>query len=330
MRLEKATAVACSNIAFIKYWGKRDEALRLPLNSSLSMALSQATTTTTVAFDSHLTEDMVSIDGQPAPAPTRLRVLRHLDRIRRMVKIDKRARVASCNSFPRDAGLASSASGFAALTLAATRAAGLELSLQELSRLARLGSGSAARSIPGGFVEWHAGQDHESSYAEQLAPPHHWPELRDIVAVLEGTPKPVSSTQGMALAQTSPHLATRLALIPERLEQARRAILDRDLTALGEVSEEEAIELHLIAMSSRPPIFYWRPATLALIHRVLAWRSEGLAVYFTLDAGPNVHLLCEEKDAESIVAMLERMAEVRQIIINAPGPGAHLCPEHLF
>lgn len=330
MRSEKATAVACSNIAFIKYWGKRDEALRLPLNSSLSMALSQATTTTTVAFDPHLAEDVVTIDGRPASALTRLRVLRHLDRIRRMAKLNSRTRVASRNSFPRDAGLASSASGFAALTLAATRAAGLELSTQELSRLARLGSGSAARSIPGGFAEWHAGQDHASSYAQQFAPPHHWSELRDIVVVLERAPKPVSSTRGMALARTSPHFAKRLALIPDRLERARRAILGRDLAVLGEVSEEEAIELHLIAMSSRPPIFYWRPATLALIHQVLAWRSEGLAVYFTMDAGPNVHLLCEERDVESIVSMLGRVAEVQQIIVNAPGPGAHLCVEHLF
>ncbi len=330
MHSDKTTAVACSNIAFVKYWGKWDEALHLPLNSSLSIALSQAMTTTTVAFDPGLAEDEVVIDGQAAQASARLRAARHLDRIRQMAGMEQRARVASRNSFPRDAGLASSASGFAALTLAATKEAGLELSTRELSCLARLGSGSAARSIPGGFVEWHAGQDHESSFAEQIAPPHHWPELRDIVVVLERAPKPVGSTQGMALVQTSPYLATRLALVPGRLERARQAILDRDLVALGKVSEEEAIELHLIAMSSRPPLFYWRPTTLALIHRVLAWRSEGLEVYFTLDAGPNVHLLCEEKDAESITAALEEMAEVQQIIVNMPGPGAHLCPEHLF
>ena len=328
--MNKTTAVACSNIAFVKYWGKRDKTLRLPLNSSLSVALSQATTTTTVALNPDLAEDEVVIEGQAAPDPVRLRVIRHLDRIRQMARVEQRARVASRNSFPRDAGIASSASGFAALTLAATRAAGLELSTRELSRLARLGSGSAARSIPGGFVEWHAGQDHESSFAEQIASPQHWPELRDIVAVLEREPKPVGSTQGMALAQTSPHLTTRVALIPGRLERVRQAILDRNLAALGEVSEEEAIELHLIAMSSRPAIFYWRPATLALIQRVLTWRSEGLEVYFTIDAGPNVHLLCEEKDTGPIVAELEEMPEVQQIIVNAPGFGAHLCPEHLF
>ncbi|MEA3345662.1 MAG: diphosphomevalonate decarboxylase [Chloroflexota bacterium] len=328
--MNKATAVACSNIAFVKYWGKRDEALRLPLNSSLSMALSRATTTTTVAFDPNLAEDEISIDGQVAPGPAQLRVIRHLDRIRRMARLKQRARVASRNSFPRDAGLASSASGFSALTLAATSAAGLKLSAEELSRLARLGSGSAARSIPSGFDEWHAGRDHESSFAEQIAPPQHWPELRDIVAVLERAPKTVGSTEGMALARTSPHLAKRLALVPERLERARQAILDRDLAALGEVSEEEAVELHLIAMSSHPPIFYWQPATLALIHRVLAWRSEGLKVYFTIDAGPNVHLLCEKKDAKPIIAALEEMVEVKQIIVNMPGPAAHLCSEHLF
>ena len=328
--MNKATAVACSNIAFVKYWGKRHESLRLPLNSSLSMALSEATTTTTLAFAPGLSRDEITIDGQAAEEAGRARVVAHLDRIRQMAGIEGRARVISCNKFPPDAGIASSASGFAALTLAATKAAGLELSVCELSRLARLGSGSAARSIPGGFVEWRAGQGHESSLGEQVAPPEHWPELRDIVALLESGPKPVGSTQGMALAQTSPHLAARLALIPERLGRARQAILDRDLATLGEVSEEEAIELHLIAISSRPPIFYWMPATLGLIRRVLAWRSAGLEAYFTIDAGPNVHLLCEEKDAGPIVSALEEMPDVRGIIVNAPGFGAHLCSRHLF
>jgi len=328
--MSKATALACSNIAFVKYWGKRDEALRLPLNSSVSMALSQATTRTTVAFESRLCQDEVAIDGCAAPALVRLRVVRHLDRIRQISGVAQRARVASFNGFPPDAGLASSASGFAALTLAGTRAAGLELSAKELSCLARLGSGSAARSIPGGFSEWHAGSEHESSWGEQIAPPDHWPGLRDIVAVVAGEPKPAGSTQGMALAQSSPHFETRLSLVPGRLLRVRQAVLDRDLTSLGEVSEEEAIELHLIAMSSRPPIFYWRPETVAFIHRVLAWRSEGLKVYFTMDAGPNVHMLCQEESAGSIVAALEGMAEVQQIIVNAPGPAARLCSGHLF
>lgn len=328
--MSRATAVACSNIAFVKYWGKRDEALRLPLNSSLSMALSQATTTTTVAFDAHLPQDEVVIDGQPAPPRVQLRVVCHLDRVRKVAGMAKHARVVSRNSFPRDAGIASSASGFAALTVAAVEAAEQELTDETLSRLARLGSGSAARSIPAGFCEWHAGRGHESSWAEQFAPPQHWPGLRDIVAVLTRAPKPVSSSEGMALARTSPHFETRLALIPERLERIRRAIMERDLTTLGETSEEEAIELHLVAMSSRPPIYYWRPETMAVIHQVLSWRCAGLGVYFTLDAGPNVHLLCGEKDAGAIVASLEEMAEVQQIIVNAPGPGAHLCSEHLF
>jgi len=328
--MNKATAIACSNIAFVKYWGKRDEALRLPLNSSLSMTLSQATTITTVALDAHLPQDEVVIDGQPAPPRVRCRVVRHLDRVRKMARTEKHARVVSRNSFPRDAGIASSASGFAALTLGAVEAAEQTLTREELSRLARLGSGSAARSIPAGFCEWHAGRGHESSWAEPIAPPQHWPQLRDVVAVLTRSPKSVSSSEGMALAQTSPHLETRLALIPGRLERLRQAIKERDVTVLGEISEEEAIELHFIAMSSRPPIYYWRPETLAVVHRVLTWRSDGLRVYFTIDAGPNVHLLCEEEDAGAIVASLGAMGEVEQIIVNAPGPGAHLCSAHLF
>jgi diphosphomevalonate decarboxylase len=328
--MNRATAVACSNIAFVKYWGKRDEALRLPVNSSLSMNLSQATTATTVVFDTQLPQDEVVIHGQSASSTAQFRVVRHLDRIRKMAGIKEHAYVASHNSFPRDAGIASSASGFAALTLAAVKAAEMELTSEALSRLARLGSGSAARSIPAGFCEWHAGRKSESSWAEQIAPPQHWPGLRDIVTVLTEVPKPVSSSRGMALAQTSPHFRTRLALISERLERVRQAVIDRDLTALGETSEEEAIELHLIAMSSRPPIYYWSPETMALIHRVLDWRANGLRVYFTIDAGPNVHLLCEEEDAGAIVASLGEMAEVQQIIVNSPGPGAHLRSEQPF
>ena len=326
----KATAVACSNIAFVKYWGKRDESLRLPSNPSLSMALDQAATTTTVAFQPELTEDEVSINGQLAVDFVYNRVTRHLDCIRRMAGISLGARVASSNSFPSDAGIASSASGFAALTVAAVSALDMDLSKRELSCLARLGSGSATRSIPGGFSEWYSGCGHETSYSDQIVPPEHWPELRDIVAVLDKTPKVVSSTQGMALAQTSVHMATRLSRIPERLARARQAIIDRDLTSLGEVSEEEAIELHIITLSSYPPIFYWKPATLMLIHRVLSWRSEGLEVYFTVDAGPNVHLLCKKDEARHIVAALDKMPEVKHVIENAPGPAAQLYSTHLF
>lgn len=325
----KATAVSCSNIAMIKYWGNRDASLRLPCNGSLSMNLSAATTTTTVLFDDQFSDDQVEIGGEEQSGPARARVVAHLDRVRSLAGISTRARVASRNSFPMGTGIASSASAFAALSLAATAAAGLNLNECELSALARLGSGSAARSVPGGFVEWVAGESHETSYAYSIAPPEHW-DLRDVIAVVSHAPKPVGSTDGHAAAQSSPYFATRLSLIPERLARARRAVLERDLATLGPLMEEEAICLHVIALTSRPPIFYWTPATLELMLAVQAWRTEGLPVYFTLDAGPNVHLICEAANAAAVEARVRAMASVSDVLVNAPGGPARLSGEHLF
>lgn len=325
----KATAVACANIAFIKYWGNRDAAHRIALNDSVSMNLDHATTTTTVEFDARLKEDKVTIAGKEAKDPARARVIAHLDRVRALAKIDTKARVESENNFPSGVGLASSASAFAALSLAAARAAGLELSERELSILARQGSGSACRSIPAGFVEWIGGSSSESSYAVSIAPPGHW-DLRDVIAVVSTEEKHVNSTEGHRAAITSLFLPERLNALPVRLHRVRRAILAKDLQLLGPAIEEEAIELHLIAMTSRPPIFYWSPGMVRVIQAAQRWRAEGLAVYFTVDAGPNVHLICEAKDAERVTAFARQVPDVQQVIVNAPGGAAKLVEEHLF
>lgn len=329
MSLGKATAIACSNIAFIKYWGNRDAALRLPLNNSISMNLDHATTLTTVAFEATLADDEIVIGDREASAVQRARVVAHLDRVRALARIETRARVYSRNTFPMGAGIASSASAFAALSLAATRAAGLALSERELSILARQGSGSACRSIPAGFVEWLAGTSSADSYAVQIAPPSFW-DLRDVIAVVSTTEKHVGSTEGHAAASSSHFLAARLQAVPERLARVRHALATRDLEMLGNAIEQDAIELHLIAMTSRPPIFYWSPGMVRVIQAVHAWRAEGVAVYFTLDAGPNVHLICEARDADSVVARVRAIPEVLQVIVNAPGDAAHLTDQHLF
>jgi len=327
--MNRATALACANIAFIKYWGNRDAALRLPLNNSISMNLDHATTTTTVAFDATLNDDEIIIGGQAANDAPRARVVAHLDRVRALAHIETRARVHSQNNFPMGAGIASSASAFAALSLAATRAAGLELSERELSILARQGSGSACRSIPGGFVEWLAGTESANSYAVPLAPPTFW-DLRDVIVVVSTTEKRVGSTDGHAAAPTSPFLATRLAALPARLAHVRRALFARDLAALGVALEQDALELHFVAMTSIPPIYYWSPGMVRVIDTARTWRAEGLGVYFTLDAGPNVHLICEAKDADQIAARARAIPDTHQVIINAPGGAARLVPEHLF
>jgi len=329
MPTHKVTAEAKSNIAFIKYWGNRDDALRIPLNNSLSMNLSAATTTTTVESDTNLNDDAIIIGGEETRGAARDRVVAHLNRVRAIAKIDTHARVASQNDFPMGAGIASSASAFAALSLAATRAAGLKLSERELSILARQGSGSASRSIPAGFVEWHAGTDNPSSFAESIAPPEHW-ALCDVIAIVSTAEKKVGSTGGHAAAQTSPFLAARQNNLPMRFDKVRRAILTRDLRSLGPAIEEDAIELHMMAMTSRPPIFYWTPGMVRVIQAAHRWRDEGLAVYFTLDAGPNVHLICQAQDAEQVALLARQLPDVQQVIVNAPGHGARVIDRHLF
>lgn len=329
MPIQKATAEAKSNIAFVKYWGNRDTVRRVPLNDSISMNLDHAITTTTVEFDSSLTEDLVAIGGKPAGDLAFRRASTHLDRIRALAKIDTRARVESRNTFPTGAGIASSASAFAALSVAATHAAGLQLTEKELTMLARQASGSASRSVPAGFVEWVTSSDPNDSYAVSIAPPEHW-DLRDVIAVVSQEEKQVSSTEGHAAAPSSPFLPVRLGALPIRLHHVRRGILARDLSLIGPAIEQDAIELHMVAMTSRPPIFYWSPDMVRVIQSALRWRAEGLAVYFSLDAGPNVHLICEGKDADQVERLARDVPGVQQVITNAPGGAARIVDEHLF
>jgi len=329
MQIGKATSCANANIAFIKYWGNRDAVHRVPLNDSISMNLDRATTTTTVEFDARLNQDQIVIGGAEAQGASRDRVIAHLDRVRALAHIETKARVESRNSFPIGVGIASSASGFAALSLAATRAAGLELSERDLSMLARRGSGSACRSIPAGFVEWIAGSSSADSYAISIAPPTHW-DLSDVIAIVSAEEKQVGSTAGHAAATTSPFLATRVGALPGRFHRVRRAVLTKDLALLGPALEEDALELHLIAMTSHPPIFYWTPGMVRVIQSTYRWRADGLSVYFTLDAGPTVHLICESKDANQIAAQAQKIPDVQQVIVNAPGGAARLIEEYLF
>ncbi|MFN8472481.1 MAG: diphosphomevalonate decarboxylase [Anaerolineae bacterium] len=323
-----ATAFANSNIAFVKYWGTRDGRLNIPYNDSVSMNLSDAVAVTTVHFGDYPTDSLV-IDGREAAPPSVARASRHLDHIRRLAGTDSRARIVSKNSFPMGTGMASSAAGFAALTVAASAALGLDLSERELSALARLGSGSACRSIPGGFTLWHAGHDHASSFAETIASPDHW-DLRDVTAVVSAAHKEVSSAQGHGLADTSPFLGARLADLPRRTSRVLKALAARDIEALGEELEAEAIALHVLAMTSRPPLFYWEPATIEIMRLCPQWRAAGIGVYFTLDAGPNVHLICEAKDVEAVVQRLRGLASVQATYVNGPAGPTCLAAEHLL
>ncbi len=312
----KFTAVAPSNIAFIKYWGKKDEKLRLPENGSISMNLSNLLTTTTVEFNSSLKNDEINLEEKT-------RVILQLDRVRELANIQDKARVFTKNNFPSSVGLSSSASGMAALTLAASTAAGLNLSQKELSILARQGSGSACRSIPDGFVEW------ESEYAVSLFPPEYW-DIIDVVAVVSVQKKETSTTEGQKSVKSSPFYQTRLSKINEKINLTKQYLKDKNFTALGELVEAEALELHAIMLTSTPSLIYWTTGTLQIMKLVKKWRTEGLECYFTINTGQNVHILCENKNAKKVEEKLKELDFVREIIVNHPAPGAHLINEHLF
>jgi diphosphomevalonate decarboxylase len=330
-----ATAVAHANLAFVKYWGKRDAALNIPLNNSISMNLSEARTTTSVEFDTTLANDRVELDGAGASEGFSNRVSRHLDRLRALADSSAKARVATHNSFPASTGFASSASGFAALTLAAAAALDLSLSERALSILARQGSGSACRSIPTGFVEWQAGSTDSDSYAESIAAPDHW-DLVDIAVLVTESAKQVPSSQGHLLALNSPFWEARQVLLPDRLARVRKAILERDFYSFGCEIEAEAMAMHAIMLTSayagnqawHSGIYYISPDTLELLIAVQRWRDEGLEVYFTLDAGPTVHLMCPGQAASEVVAAVDNLARPDwSIIKSAPARGAYLLPD---
>ena len=329
----KATAQAGANIAFVKYWGALDPELHLPLNNSISLTLDQATTLVTVEFSPHVGEDVgedvIELEGRRAEGRVRERVVRFLDHLRRLSGTDERARVASQSTFPVATGLASSASLFAGMAVAGLAALGLALEPREVSTIARLGSGSAARSVFGGWVEWVAGGRHEDSYAYPLKPRDWWP-VRDIIVIVSQEPKESPSLAGHAAARTSPCFAGRLASTSEHLALARTAIFTRDLEALGTVAEAEALLLHAVSMTTEPPALYWLPATVAVMRQVWAWRREGMPVYFTLDAGPNVHVLTTPEEAPRVATGLCAVDGVQRTIVCQPGGPPVLGDVHLF
>ena len=328
----KATAIANANIALVKYWGKRNPELILPYNSSISMTCDGLFTTTTVEFSKKYDRDLVIINDEELKKDEK-DILGHLERIRKMAGIKEKAKVLSESNFPVAAGLASSASGLAALTLAATKALGLDLNEKELSILARLGSGSACRSIFAGFVEWLPGEreDGADSYAQQIADQNYWPEFRMITTVVTEAKKKVGSRAGMAqTVKTCPFYERWLRTVNQDLEIIRKGILDKDFTAVGAQAEYNCVKMHSLMFTTRPAIIYWIGATMEIIQNVLAWREEGLECYFTIDAGPNVKVICLEKDEKEINKKLLDLAGVLKTIICRPGDGARLIDKHLF
>ncbi|GIV66050.1 MAG: diphosphomevalonate decarboxylase [Chloroflexota bacterium] len=318
-----ATAIAHPNIAFIKYWGNRDDQLRIPANGSISMNLEGLITRTTVRFESRLKNDTLILNQKLQSGKALQRVSDFLDIIREKANFRYFAEVVSENNFPTGSGLASSAAAFAALSLAASKAAGLNLNRQELSALARRGSGSACRSIPAGFVEWLPGNEDDDSYAISIAPPTHW-ELLDCIAIVESDHKSIGSTEGHQLAATSPLQAARVEDAPRRLDICRRAILHKDFESLAHVVELDSNLMHAVMMTSTPPLMYWSPASIDLMKKVRDWREEGLPVCYTLDAGPNVHILCLNEALSEVKFRLQQIPAVEQVLVCRPGGAATL------
>jgi len=324
----KKTCVAPSNIAFIKYWGKKNQELKLPENGSISMCLSDLLTTTTVEFDEKYDFDEIIINNKKEEIAGS-KAIKHLDRIRKLAGVNMKAKVVTNNNFPAGTGLSSSASGFAALSVAGAFAAGLNLSEKELSILARRGSGSACRSIPSGFVEWLDGDTSESSFAKSIFPSDHW-KIVDVVAIVSTEKKDVASTAGQKLANSSPFFESRLSRINNKIKSIKELIQKKDFTNFGSLVEAEALELHAVMLTSSPSLIYWTPGTLKIMKLCKKWRGEGLEGYFTINTGQDVHLIIEEKNIEKLKKELEKIPEVQKIIVNYPSSGARLVENHLF
>ena len=328
LEMQKATAIAPSNIAFTKYWGRKDEKLRLPINGSVAMTISNMLTTTTVEFDTQLKKDDITINNEKQEKEVE-KVVKHLDRIRKQASIKTFAKVVSTNSFPTGTGLSSSSSGFAALTVAAATAAGLNLSEKELGILSRQASGASIRSIPAGFVEWLDGDTSEKSYAKTIFPKDHW-DIADVVAVVSKERKDVATSQGHEGANTSVFMETRIKGMKKKNETVKKLIKEKDFQKFGEFIEAEALELHAIYITQNPSLIYLTPESLMIIKLCKKWRSEGLPVYFTVNTGQDVHLIVEKKNIKKLETKLKEINEVKQIIINYPGDGTKLSNNHLF
>jgi len=327
--LLKITATANSNIALIKYWGKRDLNLNLPAVGSISITLDGLSTTTTVCFDPTLKQDQFTLNGNDTDSATTRRVSNFLNLIRSEAKITTCAKIESRNNFPTAAGLASSASAFAALATAASWSAGLNPENKKLSEWARRGSGSAARSIFGGYVEMYKGQltDGSDAIAEPLADKNFW-DLRLVIAITSELQKETGSTHGMNLSEKSSlYYPSWVDNAESDLAEMRAALLAKDFEKVGELSEYSCLKMHALAQSGRPGIVYWNGATVEIMQTVRNLRKQGIPSYFTIDAGPQVKVLCLPENEYFVRQTIEAVPGVLRTIQTRPGDGVSVLEE---
>lgn len=324
--MKKVNARACSNIALVKYWGKRDKLLNLPAVASISITLDALYTESTLWFDENLISDKLILNGGSASEKDTNRLSGFLDLVRKKAKMEKYAYVESENNFPTSAGLASSASSYASLALAGSRAAGLNLTPTELSELARRGSGSAARSIYGGFVEMKSGvkKDGSDAVAEQLFPKEHW-DLNVLIAITSEEKKKIGSTDGMEASRlTSPYYQSWIDSSNIDIIEMREAISHKDFQKVAEVAEFSCLKMHALAMATNPGLIYWNGTTVQLIHTVRSMRDKGIPVFFTIDAGPQVKAICPAEYTDKIMLVLSEKPGVSRVLKTQLGDDARV------
>ncbi|WP_049425948.1 diphosphomevalonate decarboxylase [Staphylococcus haemolyticus] len=310
-------ARAHTNIALIKYWGKADEALIIPMNNSLSVTLDRFYTETRVTFDETLTEDQLILNGEAVNAKESAKIQRYMEMIRKEAGISEHALIESENFVPTAAGLASSASAYAALAGACNEALQLGLSDKDLSRLARRGSGSASRSIYGGFAEWEKGNDDETSFAHRVEADGWENELAMVFVVINNKSKKVSSRSGMSLTRdTSRFYQYWLDNVEPDLKEIKEAIAQKDFKRMGEVIEANGLRMHATNLGAQPPFTYLVPESYDAMRIVHECREAGLPCYFTMDAGPNVKVLIEKKNQQAIVDKFLQEFDQSQIITS--------------
>ena len=310
-------ARAHTNIALIKYWGKADEALIIPMNNSLSVTLDRFYTETRVTFDETLTEDQLILNGEAVNAKESAKIQRYMEMIRKEAGISEHALIESENFVPTAAGLASSASAYAALAGACNEALQLGLSDKDLSRLARRGSGSASRSIYGGFAEWEKGHDDESSFAHRIEADGWENELAMVFVVINNKSKKVSSRSGMSLTRdTSRFYQYWLDNVEPDLKETKEAIAQKDFKRMGGVIEANGLRMHATNLGAQPPFTYLVPESYDAMRIVHECREAGLPCYFTMDAGPNVKVLIEKKNQQAIVDKFLQEFDQSQIITS--------------
>ncbi len=327
--MKKVKAKACSNIALVKYWGKRNIPLNLPAVASISVTLDTLFTETEVRFDPELKNDILVLNGSLASEKDTQRMAKFLDLIREKSKNKNCAYVESTNNFPTSAGLASSASSFACLALAAGRAAGLDLPKSKLSELARLGSGSAARSIFGGFVEMAIGKKDDGSdcIAHQLFPKEHW-DLTVLIAITSEKKKKTGSTDGMESSRlTSPFYKPWITSSPKDMDEMREAIIQKDFEKVAEVAEFSCLKMHALALATNPGLIYWNGTTVDAMHHVREMRENGTPVFFTIDAGPQVKAICPAEYSGQVQKQLEQLPGVIRVIKTGLGGDAIVVEE---